>query len=335
MKDDGLKELATQYSIPPPILYGLHVMVEDKSDESVAYLARVLAGAFRKERTWEGAISYALTGDAGVVNNPSHPDGGTVNAVLGIAAARPDWGMQGYRPVDLQVYAGAVKAMERTAKNLARLGGVVTPDHVNRWGQSISRVRNPPPPSGQAQPQFNARARDIGPPPDIHHAKAVAEFAHVLKSSGIPVEQFKSLYPVVGSTYRRLLARSPSVEEFVRHAEQTPDQVLQSVRAMPAPGHPDVTAGQMNDAWHMASIHAVGYVERMPQLHELKGFILGGMNHTAVRDFYKTLAQNPSGKIDVRQDEKDDAAQPAASRRKEGPEAESGGRESPKLNGEK
>jgi hypothetical protein len=116
---------------------------------------------------------------------------------------------------------------------------------------------------------------------------------------GMTPDHFQQVFPTIASTYRRLLGKSPEIGDVAAHVGQTPDQVLQAVRAMPAPGHPDHTSGQMMDAWKTATLHSIGYLQRTPHQSELTGFISGGMDHQDMRDYYKTLAQNPGGKIDV------------------------------------
>lgn len=306
MNDQALQALAAQHSLPPSLMYALHVMSEDKSDEKMTSLARLVSGAFQRTRNWEGAVSTALTGDPNTVNTPTNPASGTVNAVLGISASRPDWGVQGFQPVDMNAYAGGAKAMQKTAANLARLGGVVTPDHVQRWGQSITTVKHPPTPQGQTKPWPDVHAKDQGPPPDLAHAAAVGEFATNLKRMGMTPDHFRQVFPTIASTYRRLLGRSPELHDVAAHVGQTPDLILQAVRNMPAPGHPDHSAGSMMDTWKSAALHSIGYIQRAPYQSELTSFISGGMDHRDQRDYYKTLAQNPSGKIDVSKPEATD-----------------------------
>lgn len=299
MNDQAIQALAARQSLPPSLVYALSVMSDDKSDAKIASLATLVSGAFQRTRSWEGAVSAALTGNPNTVNTPTNPAAGTVNAVLGISASRPSYGLQGFQPVDMNAFAGGAKAMQKTAANLARLGGVVTPDHVQAWGQAITTVKHPPAPQAQAKPYPQVSAKDTGPPPNLAAAAAVGKFGVQLKQMGMSPDHFKQVFPTMASTYRRLLGRSPQLSDVVAHVGQTPDQILQSVRAMPAPGQPDHTAGQMMDAWKTASLHAPGYVQRTPYQSELSGFIAGGMDHQDIRDYYKTLAQNPSGKIDV------------------------------------
>lgn len=273
-----LVALATQFSVPPPIVYALSV-IGTASPESV----RLLSDQFKQTRSWEGAMAGAL-GTGQDVSQHS-PQAGLVTAALGIAASRPTWGMQGWRPIDMDAFAAGAKAMERSAKTLARLGGVVTPDHVSAWGMAISQVRQP---TGQQQGvQWPTPRPPVQPPPDVPQAKAIGEFGQKLKQLGVTPEHFKQTFPTVAKLQRRLLgATHVSVEDFAPHAGQTPDMVLKSVRDIPHQQYPEHTTGAMHDMYQTAQQFSIHHVGRSPLTLETARFIAAGMTHKDIEHYY-------------------------------------------------
>ncbi len=293
--DPKLVALATQFSLPPSVLYGVQTMAQDKSDAAMALVARSLSEQFQKQRSWEGAVSAVVTGDPQTHANPTNPSAGKVNAILGIAASRPQYGMQNWKPLDLNAYAGAAKAMQKTATSLAKLGGVVTPEHVQAWSQAITTVKHPPAP---ARPQADGQQppQPPPPPPDIHSAAAVGEFASKLKAMGATPEHFKQLFPAVATAHRALLGKKQvTVDDFAAHVGQTPDMVLQSVRAMPSHKSPAHTAGEFDDMWRSATLNAPHHLGRMPYVSEVSSFLSAGYKHGDVDNYYKRMAQKRAG----------------------------------------
>jgi len=296
MNDPGLVALASQFSFPPSLMFAVHTMAHDKSDQAMAVVARSLNQAFQQTRSWEGALSTVITGDPHAHNNPSLPSAGKVNAILGIAASRPGWGMSNWQPVDPQRYAFHVKAMERTSKSLAQLGGVVTPEHVQAWSTAITRLKNRDPHQSVGIQEHQPLPRLAAAPSGVNRAKEVGEFGNQLKAMGATPEHFKQLFPHVASVRRRLLGQTRvSVDDFAAHVGQTPDLVLQSVRAMPHPKSPDVTAGDFHDAWQTAQLHSIHHVGRMPYVSEISKFTAAKMSHRDMDNYYQRMAQKKAG----------------------------------------
>lgn len=293
--DPALLALATQYSIPPSMMFAVHTMATDKSEAAMQTVAKMLDQKFQQHRNWEAAVSEVVTGDAGIHQNPTNPSAGKVNAILGIAASRPDYGMQGWKPVDVQRFAGAAKAMEKTARGLARLGGVVTPAHVDAWGKAITTVKHPP---AVTAPQDAPPEQPSPPPaqPNAAHAREVGEFASQLKAMGATPEHFKQLFPIVATSHRALLGKQRvEVSDFAPHVGQTPDLVHQSVRAMPSHKSPAHTAGEFQDAWNVSQLHSVHHVGRMPFISEITNFLSGNLKHTDIDSYYKRMAAKKAG----------------------------------------
>lgn len=289
---EALVALAKRYSVPPPLVFAIHAVRQEKSEREIEDYLRVVRDAFDQFRSWEQALSHAETGDRNVHESPTHPAAGTVNAILGIAAARPEWGMSGWRPLDMDAYAPAVKAMERTAKRLAQLGGVVTPDHVERWAQGITRLRQP-----VAQPREVPAPTPVHPPRppvplDTHRAEQVGEFAARLRSLGITPEQFKELFPHVARVRRMLLGpHKVEVDHIVPHIGQSPEEILQTIRSMPHERYPAYTVGQVYDAFHTASLYSVQHLRRMPYVSEVTRMISAGHGAREMESFYRGIAE--------------------------------------------
>jgi hypothetical protein len=291
LSDPELVALATRFSVPPPLVYGISVMASDKKPEAITESVRLVSEQFQQTHSWEGALG-ALHGGVGGVGE-TNPATGLVNATLGIAASRPQWGMQGWKPLDLNRFAAGAKAMEKTAKGLARLGGVVTPEHVNSWGMAITQVKHPTPPQGESKPWPEAEAKPPPVIPDLHKAKDVAQFASQLKALNVTPDHFKQLFPTVALLHRRLLgAKHVSVDDFAPHAGQTPDMVLKSVRDMPHHIYPEHTVGEMHDAYNAAQQYSLIHSKKSPSLKEVSRFVSAGMDHKSMEHYYATKSES-------------------------------------------
>jgi murein DD-endopeptidase MepM/ murein hydrolase activator NlpD len=135
-------QVAAQLSIPPSLLFGLSQV---RAIDSVAELqtqAQALAAAFAQAGSWEAALSQVVSGDPAAYQSPTSPAGGTVNAIMGIAAARPGWGVDStWKPASGSLFNRAAGAFGRSIQALAPLGGVVTADHAKQWFQTAAQVR--------------------------------------------------------------------------------------------------------------------------------------------------------------------------------------------------
>jgi hypothetical protein len=279
-----LVALATQYSVPPPIVYALDVTA-GANPENV----RLLSQQFAQTHSWEASLTQVMGG------NPQAPTpdiAGQVHATLGIAASRPDWGMQGWKPLDMTLLAHGAKAMEKTARGLARLGGVVTPEHVDSWGMTVTRVKQPQAAGGPVQ-WPSRRSPQAAQKTDLHNAREIGEFGQQLKQMGVTPAHFMQLFPTVATLHRRLRnSKFVSLDDFAPHAGQTPDMVLQSVRDLPHPLYPEHTTGQMHDAYQTAQQYSLPHAKRSPTDLESARFVAAQMSHKDIEHYYATRYQS-------------------------------------------
>lgn len=139
-------QIAAQANVPPSILFGLTQLsgYGDKVDNStqLQQVAQQLTDAFAKDGSWEAALSEVISGDPNAAQSPTSPVGGQVAQVMGIAAARPSWGITGvWQPASQAAFKQRALAFGKSIQTLSQLGGVVTPDHTKQWYQTAATVR--------------------------------------------------------------------------------------------------------------------------------------------------------------------------------------------------
>lgn len=287
VSQDVVLKLASQHSLPPSLVWGVAMMAEGDEKE-LPRLVAMLRDLYDRHRLIEPALSALFSGDPTIHQNPLHPAAGRVNAVLGIAAARPTWGLPGWKPAQPEVMQRVVRSMEKVAGRLARLGGVVGPEHVQAWGQVMERLRRDP--DTPTAEELRPPPRPLPPPPDVHRASEVAEFAAKLKKIGMTPEHFVQIFPAVAQIRRRLLGpHTVKVEHVAPHVGQTPDQVLASIRSQPYERYPEHSVGTMYDLFHTASLIAPFVVGRNPYPAEVARFASAGYGHREVAEYYERL----------------------------------------------
>lgn len=138
----SIARIAAQYNMPPSVLFGLSQVQAVDNVADLETQAQALAQAFSTTGSWEAAVSTVVAGDPAAYQSPTSPVGGTVNAIMGIAAARPTWGLgSGWRPASTSLFNRAAGAFSKTISSLSSLGGVVTPDHAKQWNAAAGQVR--------------------------------------------------------------------------------------------------------------------------------------------------------------------------------------------------
>lgn len=137
-----IAQVAAQLSVPPALLFGLSQVRAIDTVADLQTQAQALAAAFAQAGSWEAALSTVVSGDPAAYQSPTSPAGGTVNAIMGIAAARPGWGVDSaWRPASGSLFNRAAGAFGRSIQALVPLGGVVTPDNAKQWFQTAAQVR--------------------------------------------------------------------------------------------------------------------------------------------------------------------------------------------------
>jgi len=162
-----IAEIASQTNIPPSVLFGLTQLsgYGDRVDNAtqLQQVAQQLTDAFAKNGSWEAALAEVISGDPAAAQSPTSPVGGMVAQVMGIAAARPTWGITGvWQPSSQAAFKQRALAFGKSIQTLSQLGGVVTPDHAKQWYQTAATVRRGPGASGSYSP---TSGRGAGPAP--------------------------------------------------------------------------------------------------------------------------------------------------------------------------
>lgn len=149
----SIARIAAQYNMPPSVLFGLSQVRAIDNVADLETQAQALAQAFTSTGSWEAAVSTVVAGDPSAYQSPTSPVGGTVNAIMGIAAARPTWGLAaGWRPASSSLFNRGAGAFSKSISALSGLGGVVTPDHAKQWNAAVGQVRQAAQPSGSFAP---------------------------------------------------------------------------------------------------------------------------------------------------------------------------------------
>lgn len=156
---------AGKYNIPPPILFGLVTMGvgADQKIETPLDLERyalALSTIFQRTGDWQSALGQLIGGTPDSASSPTSTVGAQVNAILGVAGARPTWGMDAFIPADIASFTAMSRAFGTSMTGLSQLGGVVTPANVQAWYRSASDAR------GRSDGSFmTATGRSMGPAP--------------------------------------------------------------------------------------------------------------------------------------------------------------------------
>lgn len=160
-------QIAAQANIPPSVLFGVTQLsgFGSKVDDAtqLQQVAQQLTDAFAKNGSWEAALAELISGDPSAAQSPTSPVGGMVAQVMGIAAARPTWGVTGaWQPASQAAFKQRALAFGKSIQTLSQLGGVVTPDHTKQWYQTAATVRRGPGASGS---YAQTSGRGTGPSP--------------------------------------------------------------------------------------------------------------------------------------------------------------------------
>lgn len=171
----ALAQIAAQFGIPPAILYALGQQQTGFADSalnggvkdgqvgvfgiapdtarSLGYqpgqisgdfalqaqlAAQLLAQQFSQYGNWNQALSAYLTGDPQAGSSPTSSVGGMVNGILGVAGARATYGLgQMGSNVHMDTFLPASESFAKSIMDMAKLGGVVTPDHASQYNNAV------------------------------------------------------------------------------------------------------------------------------------------------------------------------------------------------------
>lgn len=135
--------IAAQTNIPPAILYALTQAPGQALDtaDSLTQTATHLAQLFTKDGSWEAALSDMIAGDPGAYQSPTSSVGGQVSYIMGIAGARPTYGMAGYVPSNPAQFTAGSRAFGTSITGMSQYGGVVTSGHASQWYASANGAR--------------------------------------------------------------------------------------------------------------------------------------------------------------------------------------------------
>jgi surface antigen len=123
----------------------------------------------------------------------------------------------------------------------------------------------------------------------------IGEFASRAQALGLSPGDIQRVMPQVAPLRRMLLEKGTDLSDLVPHLQSTPEQILQSIRGEPHPLAPQLTAGQMVDAFQLASLHAPQTVGRMPYAVEASRFASAQYNPQQIQSYYQSISQSKVG----------------------------------------
>jgi hypothetical protein len=158
-----IAQVAAQYSIPPAILMGVmqtqgvatmgltsatlgaYAMTEADAQAdpllAIQLAARTLQQSFAQTGSWEAALSQYLTGNPDAWQSPTSGTGGQVLSILGSASTNPTLGMSSYTPADPAAFNNGATAFGNHLESLVQLGGIVSPQVMRGYRQSVQGVQ--------------------------------------------------------------------------------------------------------------------------------------------------------------------------------------------------
>jgi surface antigen len=118
----------------------------------------------------------------------------------------------------------------------------------------------------------------------------ISAFAQRAQSLGLTPADIQRVMPQVAPLRRMLLEKGTDLADLVPHLQSTPEQILGSIRGEPHPLAPQLTAGQMVDAFQLASLHAPATVGRMPYAVEASRFASAQYKPEQIQNYYQQMA---------------------------------------------
>src|SRR4029077_1144588 len=137
------------------------------------------------------------------------------------------------------------------------------------------------------------KASGLTTPPqkDTHNPAEVSQFAQQLKALNIDPQRLIQNFGQVASLFRYHGGQPPDLHTYAGIANLDPAQQRDYVRAQPHPQHPNLTLGQVKDAFVSASLHSVQALQRMPFDFEAQRFAAQGAGWNEMSKYYQSMGQ--------------------------------------------